>query len=244
MCVQEDVADRVFAMLAGAARELKLGDPRDPSTHIGPVVDAEAQRRLLDHVAAMRSTARVHYAGTAPERGFFVAPHIFELDHPRDLAVEIFGPILHVVRYRAAEQDALLDAIEATGYGLTLGIHTRIDAAAETHRGAAFHRQHLRQPQHDRRCGRRAAVRRVRPVRHRAESGRAGLPAAVRCGADGIRQHGGGWRECGFAGGGGVMAGCEANKQARPSFLEKRSKKLLLLRCWNALMPMRGMRSV
>ncbi len=131
MCVQEDVADRVFAMLAGAARELKLGDPRDPSTHIGPVVDADAQSRLLEHIAQMRATARVQYAGTAPEHGFFVAPHIFELDHPRDLAVEIFGPVLHVVRYRAAEQDALLDAIEATGYGLTLGIHTRIDAAAE-----------------------------------------------------------------------------------------------------------------
>ncbi len=131
LCVQEDVADRVFAMLAGAARELKLGDPRDPSVHSGPVVDAEAQARLLDHIAHMRATARVHYAGTAPERGFFVAPHIFELDHPRDLAVEIFGPVLHVVRYRASEQDALVDAIEATGYGLTLGIHTRIDAAAE-----------------------------------------------------------------------------------------------------------------
>ncbi len=131
MCVQEDVADRVFAMLAGAARELKLGDPRDPSTHIGPVVDAEAQQRLLDHIARMRDTARVHYAGSAPERGYFVAPHIFEIDHPRDLAQEIFGPVLHVVRYRAAEQDALLDAIDATGYGLTLGIHTRIDAAAE-----------------------------------------------------------------------------------------------------------------
>ena len=131
MCVQEDVADRIFKMLAGAARELKLGDPRDPSTHIGPVVDAEAQHRLQEHIARMRDTARVHYAGTAPERGYFVAPHIFELDHPRDLAQEIFGPVLHVVRYRASEQDALLDAIEATGYGLTLGIHTRIDAAAE-----------------------------------------------------------------------------------------------------------------
>ena len=131
LCVQEDVADRVFTMLAGAARELKLGDPRDPSVHIGPVVDGEAQARLLDHIAKMRATARVHYAGTAPARGFFVAPHIFELDHPRDLAAEIFGPVLHVVRYRASGQDALVDAIEATGYGLTLGIHTRIDAAAE-----------------------------------------------------------------------------------------------------------------
>ncbi len=131
LCVQEDVADRIIAMLAGAARELKLGDPRDPSVHIGPVVDADAQARLLDHIARMKATARTHYAGEAPSPGFFVAPHIFELDHPRDLASEIFGPILHVVRYRASEQDALLDALDATGYGLTLGIHTRIDAAAE-----------------------------------------------------------------------------------------------------------------
>ncbi len=131
LCVQSDVADRVITMLAGAARELKLGDPRDPAVHVGPVVDAEAQARLLDHIATMKRTARVHYAGEAPARGFFVAPHIFELDHPRDLEAEIFGPILHVVRYRASEQDALLDAIEATGYGLTLGIHTRIDGAAD-----------------------------------------------------------------------------------------------------------------
>ncbi len=131
LCVQDDVADRVFAMLAGAARELKLGDPLDPATCVGPVVDADAQQRLLDHVARMKVSARVHYAGVAPAHGYFVAPHIFELDRPRDLAAEIFGPVLHVVRYRASELDALLDAIEATGYGLTLGIHTRIDASAE-----------------------------------------------------------------------------------------------------------------
>ena len=131
LCVQEDIADRIIAMLAGAASELKLGDPRQPSTHIGPVVDAEAQSRLLAHIEKMKATAKTHYAGTAPPKGFFVAPHILELAHPTDLAAEIFGPILHVVRYKAAEQDALLDAIESTGYGLTLGIHTRIDAAAE-----------------------------------------------------------------------------------------------------------------
>ncbi len=131
LCVQDDVSERVIAMLVGAARELKLGDPRDPSVHVGPVVDADAQARLLEHIARMKATARTHYAGEAPSRGFFVAPHIFELDRPRDLAEEIFGPVLHVVRYRASEQDALLDALDATGYGLTLGIHTRIDAAAE-----------------------------------------------------------------------------------------------------------------
>jgi RHH-type proline utilization regulon transcriptional repressor/proline dehydrogenase/delta 1-pyrroline-5-carboxylate dehydrogenase len=129
--VQEDVADRVIAMLAGAAAELKLGDPRDPATHIGPAIDKEAQERLAAHIAAMKRTARTHYAGVAPAPGYFVAPHIFELAKPEDLAEEVFGPILHVARYKASAQDAVLDALEGSGYGLTLGIHTRIDANAE-----------------------------------------------------------------------------------------------------------------
>ncbi len=130
MAVQEDVADKIIAMLAGAAAELKLGDPRDPSTHIGPAIDAEAQARLQAHIAHMKATARTHYAGGAPAPGYFVAPHIFELQKPEDLAEEIFGPVLHVVRYKARALDSLLDALDATGYGLTLGIHTRIDASA------------------------------------------------------------------------------------------------------------------
>ena len=130
--MQEDVADRVIEMLAGAAKELKLGDPRDPSTHIGPVIDAEARDRSVGACRAHENhRARTHYAGTAPERGFYVAPHIFEIAKASDLTEEIFGPVLHVVRYRAGDLEALLDAIEGTGYGLTLGIHTRIDAAAE-----------------------------------------------------------------------------------------------------------------
>ena len=131
LAVQEDVADRVIAMLAGAAAELKLGDPRDPATHIGPAIDEEAKSRLEAHIARMKASAKTHYAGQAPDRGYFVAPHIFELKKPEDLEEEVFGPVLHVVRYKAAEQDRLLDALDATGYGLTLGIHTRIDASAE-----------------------------------------------------------------------------------------------------------------
>ncbi len=117
--------------LLGPRRELKLGDPRDPATHIGPAIDAEARARLIAHIAAMKAGAKTHYAGQAPDGGYFVAPHIFELARPEDLAEEVFGPVLHVVRYRAAEQDRLLDALAATGYGLTLGIHTRIDASAQ-----------------------------------------------------------------------------------------------------------------
>jgi RHH-type proline utilization regulon transcriptional repressor/proline dehydrogenase/delta 1-pyrroline-5-carboxylate dehydrogenase len=131
LAVQEDVADRVIDMLVGAARELRVGDPSDPTTHIGPVIDAEARDRLLAHINRMHSTAKTHYAGEAPARGFYVAPHIFELSQAQDLKQEVFGPILHVVRYRAAELDALLDDIDSSGFGLTLGIHTRIDALAE-----------------------------------------------------------------------------------------------------------------
>jgi RHH-type proline utilization regulon transcriptional repressor/proline dehydrogenase/delta 1-pyrroline-5-carboxylate dehydrogenase len=131
LAVQEDVAEKIIPMLAGAAAELRLGDPRDPATHIGPVIDEEAFTRLNAHIARLKQTARTHYAGTAPSGGFFVAPHIFEIAKPEDLTEEIFGPVLHVVRYKAARLDALLDGIEASGYGLTLGIHTRIDATAE-----------------------------------------------------------------------------------------------------------------
>ena len=134
LCVQEDVADRMIEMIAGAARELKIGDPREPSTHIGPVIDAEAKAKLDAYIASVRSGAnagRILYAGEAPSKGFFVAPHIIELADPRSLREEIFGPILHVARYRADRLDDVLAAIEATGYGLTLGIHSRINDTAE-----------------------------------------------------------------------------------------------------------------
>jgi len=128
LCVQDDVADRMIEMIAGNARELKLGDPRDVSVHIGPVIDREAKDKLGAHIAAMKRQAKVHYAGEAPQTGTYVAPHIFELNKPHDLAQEVFGPVLHVVRYRADRLDEVLRAIEGTGYGLTLGVHSRIDA--------------------------------------------------------------------------------------------------------------------
>jgi RHH-type proline utilization regulon transcriptional repressor/proline dehydrogenase/delta 1-pyrroline-5-carboxylate dehydrogenase len=131
LCLQEEVADKMIAMIAGAAEELRIGDPRDPATHIGPVIDADAKARLDAHITATKRTARLHYAGAAPERGCFVAPHIFELDGPAALTEEVFGPILHVVRYRADGLGALLAAIAAAGYGLTLGVHSRIDATVE-----------------------------------------------------------------------------------------------------------------
>jgi RHH-type proline utilization regulon transcriptional repressor/proline dehydrogenase/delta 1-pyrroline-5-carboxylate dehydrogenase len=128
--IQEDVADRMIEMISGAAAELEIGDPRALATHIGPVIDAEAQQRLETHIARMKNEARVHYAGSAPA-GRYVAPHIFELSDASQLTEEVFGPILHVVRYRATDLDQVLRSIERSGYGLTLGIHSRIDDTIE-----------------------------------------------------------------------------------------------------------------
>jgi len=128
--VQDDVADRMIEMISGAARELGIGDPRDPATHIGPVIDAEAKQRLEMHIARMKNEAREHFAGTAPG-GNYVAPHIFELSDADQLSEEVFGPILHVVRYPADRLDRVLQSIEQSGYGLTLGIHSRIDDTVE-----------------------------------------------------------------------------------------------------------------
>lgn len=128
--LQDDVADRMIEMIAGAARELRIGDPSDLATHIGPVIDAGAKQRLDAHIARMKQDAKVHYAGAAPD-GNYVAPHIFELSDAGQLAEEVFGPVLHVVRYRADRLDQVLQSIERSGYGLTLGIHSRIDDMVE-----------------------------------------------------------------------------------------------------------------
>ena len=125
--VQEDVAGPMLEMIEGAARELRLGDPADPSTDIGPVIDEGQRAMLAAHIDAMRKSATVRYAGQAPAEGLFFAPHIVELKSAADLTREIFGPVLHVVRYKAGKLDSVIDAIAASGYGLTLGIHTRID---------------------------------------------------------------------------------------------------------------------
>lgn len=126
--VQEDVADHMIEMIEGAARELKLGNPSKPSTDVGPVID-EAQREMLAaHIATISKTQKLVYAGEAPNEGLFFAPHIVELRDAAALDREIFGPVLHVVRYKARKLDAVLGAIDATGFGLTLGVHSRIEA--------------------------------------------------------------------------------------------------------------------
>jgi RHH-type proline utilization regulon transcriptional repressor/proline dehydrogenase/delta 1-pyrroline-5-carboxylate dehydrogenase len=133
LCVQEDVAERILAMVEGAARELKLGDPRDPATQVGPVIDAEAKARLDRWTAeqAARGRLRWRHEHPLPAHGIYVAPAIIELDRAGDLQEEVFGPILHVVRWRADRLDALLDEIASNRTGLTFGIHSRIDGTVD-----------------------------------------------------------------------------------------------------------------
>jgi RHH-type transcriptional regulator, proline utilization regulon repressor / proline dehydrogenase / delta 1-pyrroline-5-carboxylate dehydrogenase len=130
LCVQEDVADRTFAMLRGALAQWRVGDPRELATDVGPVIDEEARDRLLAYLAAARAGgASVDVlplpAGCA--HGTFVAPALVTLSDVRALTHEVFGPVLHLVRYREDELESLVAALNATGYGLTHGVHTRID---------------------------------------------------------------------------------------------------------------------
>jgi RHH-type proline utilization regulon transcriptional repressor/proline dehydrogenase/delta 1-pyrroline-5-carboxylate dehydrogenase len=130
LCLQNDIADRVLTMVTGAARELQLGDPRQIASHVGPVIDAEAKEKLERWIAAMagRGAVQFHWDGVLPDKGTYVAPAIIALDRARELKDEVFGPVLHVVRWRAGELDALLDDIAGNGTALTLGIHSRIES--------------------------------------------------------------------------------------------------------------------
>ncbi|MDX1738379.1 MAG: bifunctional proline dehydrogenase/L-glutamate gamma-semialdehyde dehydrogenase PutA, partial [Alphaproteobacteria bacterium] len=131
LCVQEDIADKQIAMIKGAMEELSLGDPSLLSTDIGPVIDEDARKILTAHVEKMKKEAKWIGGLDLPEscaNGSFVAPEIFEISSIDQLEREVFGPILHVLRYKASELDELLRAISATGYGLTLAIHSRIQS--------------------------------------------------------------------------------------------------------------------
>jgi RHH-type proline utilization regulon transcriptional repressor/proline dehydrogenase/delta 1-pyrroline-5-carboxylate dehydrogenase len=131
LCVQEDIADELIALLEAAMDELLVGDPGDLATDVGPVISAAAAADLLRHVEDMRRRAHVRKALTLDARhaqGSFVAPHLIELDSPRQLEREAFGPLLHVVRYRAEALEELLAGIGSSGYALTLGVQTRIES--------------------------------------------------------------------------------------------------------------------
>jgi len=132
LCLQEDSADRVIEMLKGAMAESRLGNPERLSVDIGPVIDAEAKAGIEKHIQGMREKGRPVYqvaiADSAEcKRGTFVMPTLIELENLDDLKREIFGPVLHVLRYNRKDLDQLIEQINATGYGLTLGVHTRID---------------------------------------------------------------------------------------------------------------------
>ncbi len=125
--LQRDIADHVMAMLAGAMAELKLGDPALLSTDIGPVIDPDALAMLNAHVERMETVGRrIATAPLDPElEGHFFAPCAYEIESIDTLEREVFGPVLHIVRYRARDLDQVIDAVNGTGYGLTLGIHSR-----------------------------------------------------------------------------------------------------------------------
>jgi RHH-type transcriptional regulator, proline utilization regulon repressor / proline dehydrogenase / delta 1-pyrroline-5-carboxylate dehydrogenase len=128
--VQEDIAERLLAMLAGAMAELVVGDPALIATDVGPIIDAPAREALEQHAQRMQREGRLFYQCSLPvgiEHGTFFAPRAFEIDSAKRLHGEVFGPILHVVRWRADRLDEVIDEIAATGYGLTLGIQSRID---------------------------------------------------------------------------------------------------------------------
>ncbi|MFY9894982.1 MAG: bifunctional proline dehydrogenase/L-glutamate gamma-semialdehyde dehydrogenase PutA [Xanthobacteraceae bacterium] len=135
LCLQDDVADPMLDMLSEATRELIVGDPREPATHVGPVIGAETKDKLESWIADMARAGRLRFRWDGdralPAGGTYVAPALIELDRAAELKEEVFGPVLHVVRWRADEIEALLDDIAANGTALTLGIHSRIDSAVE-----------------------------------------------------------------------------------------------------------------
>ena len=134
LCLQEEIAERTLKMLQGAIAELRVGDPGLLETDVGPVIDEAARAALLDHRARLAARGRLLAEAPLPEAtegGCFVAPALFALERIDELPGEVFGPFLHVLRYQAEALDELVDRINATGYGLTLGVHSRIDERAE-----------------------------------------------------------------------------------------------------------------
>lgn len=132
LCLQEDIAEHIINMLKGAMTEVRPGNPASLATDIGPVIDRAAQKRIERHIQMMRDKGRDIYQ-IAPvnteecQSGTFVVPTLIELENFTELQQEIFGPVLHVVRYKRQQLNQLMEQIRASGYGLTLGVHTRID---------------------------------------------------------------------------------------------------------------------
>ncbi len=132
--LQQDVASNILELLCGAMDELRIGNPARLSTDIGPVINASAKAQLQTHVDRMSSEATLIKALELPDecqRGSFFAPHIFQIQQLNQLQKEVFGPVLHIIPYQANKLDEVLNAINHSGYGLTLGIHSRIDSTVE-----------------------------------------------------------------------------------------------------------------
>jgi RHH-type proline utilization regulon transcriptional repressor/proline dehydrogenase/delta 1-pyrroline-5-carboxylate dehydrogenase len=135
LLVQKDIAGRVGELLTGAMAELRVGDPALLATDVGPVIDDDALATLADHARRMDREGRrkgLTPMGRETDRGTFFAPRCYEIDRIDQLQREIFGPILHVIAYPADRLDEVLATVDATGYGLTLGIHSRVDGFART----------------------------------------------------------------------------------------------------------------
>lgn len=133
LCLQKEIAPRVIEMLIGHMEELEVGDPSLLSTDVGPAIDEDALALLNAHVTKMQKDAKIAHRCTLPEEasnGTFFAPTLIEIDSIDPLQREVFGPVLHVLRYRGKDHEAMIDAVNATGYGLTMGLHSRIDSRA------------------------------------------------------------------------------------------------------------------
>ena len=134
LCLQHDIADHVLALLQAAMGELDIGNPARLANDIGPVIDEEARRRILDHIERMRAGGHAVFQSSLPQdcaHACFVPPTLIEIDALADLQQEVFGPVVHVLRFAGDQLDRLIDAINDTGYGLTLGLHSRIDETME-----------------------------------------------------------------------------------------------------------------
>ncbi|MBI3896899.1 MAG: trifunctional transcriptional regulator/proline dehydrogenase/L-glutamate gamma-semialdehyde dehydrogenase [Gammaproteobacteria bacterium] len=134
LCVQNDIADKLIELLKGAMRELRVGNPAQLSTDVGPVIDGDAQQTLLTHIRQMRDAGQPVYQLSLPAdgtHGTFVPPTLIEIDAITTLKREVFGPVLHVLRFERDRLVQVLNDINATGYGLTFGLHTRIDESID-----------------------------------------------------------------------------------------------------------------
>ncbi len=129
--IQEDIKDKVLKMLEGATRELQVANPWDPATDVGPVIDAEAKQTIVAHCEAFRAKGQILFEYPLETTGLFVAPTAIALKQFSELEKEIFGPVLHVIPFKAEALGEVIAEINASGYGLTMGIHSRLDDRVE-----------------------------------------------------------------------------------------------------------------